>query len=388
MVDRVSNVRQEVVLYINEVSWVGGAEGAMLDLVSNLGASRFRPVAVCPSEGEFPRLLRAREIPTYIVPFYGLRARNPFRYLETIARLCALARKHRVRLIHVNQQYFSNYGVVLARLCRLPVVVHLRGVETDECLSRLAPWMARANRIVCVSEAVRSRLLDYAAVHLGRRRADRLARTAVVVHDGLRPAEQPADRAEARQELGIPADAWAVGIVGQVVPEKGLREFVDAAQMVLRQKAGVRFVVIGADTATDRNFADEMARYADHLGVAGSFTFTGFRTDAAQLLSALDVSVLASWQDAFPRVVLESLAAGVPVVATRVGGVPEIIEDGASGLLVAPRNAEALAEGMLRVLNMSRDDYLRMADEARTRASHFSIEAHVDRIQKLYDELV
>jgi len=376
------------VLYINEVSWVGGAEGAMLDLVTNLDRSRFVPAAVCPSDGEFPRLLRDRGVPTYIVPFYGLRARNPLRYLETIARLCALVRRHRARLVHVNQQYFAGYGVAVAKLCRVPVVVHLRGVESDESLARLAPWMARADRLICVSEAVRSRLMEFAARRLNPAGARRIENASIVIYDGLRLLGRPIDKQEARRRLGIASRGSVVGIVGQVVPEKGVREFVDAAAVVLSRRDNVHFVVVGADTNPDRDFAGELARYVERLGIGDNFTFTGFRADAAELLPALDVSVLASWQDAFPRVVLESLAAGVPVVATRVGGVPEIVEDGVSGILVPPRDVTSLAQGILQVLNMSADHYACLADNAKTRAAHFSIAKHVRRIVALYDELL
>ncbi|MGC8861387.1 MAG: glycosyltransferase [Armatimonadota bacterium] len=379
---------RSVVLYINEVSWVGGAEGAMLDLVTNLDRERFLPAAVCPSDGEFPRMLRERGVPTHIVPFYGLRARNPFRYLETIGRLCTLVRRYRARLIHVNQQYFAGYGVAAARLCRVPAVVHLRGVESDECLAELAPWILRASRIICVSKAVKARLLDFAARRLAPGRAAQLEQRALVVYDGLRLVARVLDKKEARNRLGIASDGQVVGIVGQVVPEKGLREFVDAAAILLRKKSNLHFVVIGADTRPDRDFPAELAGYARQLGVCESFTFTGFREDAAEVLPALDVSVLASWLDAFPRVVLESLAAGVPTIATRVGGVPEIIEDGVSGLLVEPRSAESLAEGILRVLEMAPTEYARMADSARTRAARFSISGHLERIVSIYDELL
>jgi glycosyltransferase involved in cell wall biosynthesis len=375
------------VLYINPVSWVGGAEGAMLDLVTNIDRSRFTPVVVCPSDGEFVDMLRKAGIPTHIVPFYGLRARNPVRYFETIFKLRSLIKRYKARLVHVNQQYASNYGVIAAKLCRLPCIVHLRGVEGDKFFDRFLRWIARADQIICVSNAVRCRLLEYLQSRVDARRARLIEQKASVVYDGIK-YEAALRPEEARNRLGLALDCQAVGIVGQVIPEKGIKEFVEAARIVADEKPNTVFAVVGEDPKPRRDFASEMAFYAERLGLGSNIRFYGFRRDAAQLTRAFDVTVLASWQEAFGRVVLESLAAGVPVVATRVGGVPEIVEDGVCGILVPPRNPESLAEGILAVLNMPQDKYFQMSENARRRAANFSIGRHVQEVQRLYDELL
>lgn len=376
------------VLYINEVSWIGGAEGALVDLATHLDSTVFRPVVVCPEEGEFPQVLRAQGVPVQTVPFHGLRARNPLRYFETIARLCSLVRSNGISLIHANHHYFANYGVVVGRICRVPVVVHVRGVESDGFFRSFARWIARADRVVCVSQAARNRLLDYARENLGERRAARLETASCVIYDGLRREDVNTDKEEVRAELGISPDAKVVGIVGQVTPEKGLGEFVEAARDVLKHRADVHFLVVGDDPDTARDFGNWIRRNVDDFDIGDKFTLTGFRRDAARMMAAMDVSVLASWQDAFPRTVLESMAAGVPAVATRVGGVPEMIEDSVSGLLVEPRDPSAIARGVLRVLAMTEHERRSMTARARERVARFSVEAHARQVQELYSSLV
>lgn len=376
------------VLYINAVSWIGGAERVLLDLVTNLDHTRFRPVVVCPDEGELPAALRAAGIETHIVWFHGLRARNPLRYLETVAKVRAIARESSARLVHVNQQYCSNYGVLAGKLCGLPVVVHLRGMESDRFLDGCARWLVRADRVVCISETARLNLLRYAFEHTGPRTLDRLVERSCTVYDGLDVAQRGDQPPPGRAEFGIPEAADVIGIVGQVHPGKGVSEFVDAARILSRVRRNLHFLVVGADPDPRGHFAREMELKVGRLGLASSFTFTGFRRDAAALFGLMQVSVLASRGEALGRVVLESMAAGAPVVATCVGGVPEVVEDGVSGFLIPPRDPGAIARSVLRVLDMPHVERERMLDEGRRTVERFAVGKHVAKVTAVYDDLL
>lgn len=376
------------VLLINEVSWIGGAEGALMDMVAALNPERFKAAVICPEEGDLPELLRREGVPVDVVPFYGLKARNPLRYFETLQNLLLLTRRYRADVIHVNHQYFSDYGTILGKLCRRPVAIHLRGVETDEFYNRFANHIARADAVLCVSNAARSRLLEYAENHLPPTAARRLDERAVVVYDGFRPPAQGLSAGGLRERYRIPALSPVVGIVGQVTPEKGLSEFVKAAGIILSKRQDVHFLVVGTDPDPTRRFHEHLKGQIRQRGIEDNFTFTGFVSDAATLLSGMDVSVLASHQDAFPRVVLESLSARVPTVATRVGGVPEIVDDGISGLLVAPQDEIQLAGAIIQVLEMPQERRQQISDRAEISVSRFSVERHAQQIESVYTQLV
>lgn len=376
------------VLYINEVSWVGGAEGALLDLVTHLDPNEYCPVVVCPDGGEFPQLLLSRGIETHIIPFYGLRARNPLRLLQTISQLYRLVKQHNAHLIHVNQQYFSNYGVILSRICRIPVVIHLRGVESDEFYDQFARKIIAADKIIAVSEAAKWRMLEYIGLKMGKKKEEIVSKRVRVVYDGFRQPDNGLTAEELHKQFHIPAQRRVVGIVGQVTPEKGLSEFIDGAALALKGGPNLHFIVVGTDPDRGRDFDTTVKAKVRDLGIGEHFTFTGYRRDAATLISGMDVSVLASWQDAFPRVVLESLSAGVPVVATSVGGVPEMVEDGVSGLLIPPRDPAALAKALLRVLAMDSAQRLEMTAQGRQSVNRFSMESHVQQITGIYDEVL
>lgn len=360
----------------------------LLDLVMHLDRNRYQPVVVCPEEGELPEALRSEDIPTYIVPFYGIYARNPLHYFKTISRIRAIARKHSAKIIHVNQQYFSNYGVIVGRACGLPVIVHLRGVESEDFFNQFGRWVIKADKVICISQAVQSSLLKYALEHFNKATASTLTKRLSIIYDGMRYQQKRIAPDILRKELGIPYGSKVIGIVGQVIPEKGVSEFVEAANLIHKENDRAHFLVVGEDPYHSRNFLNQIKTRVAKLGLAEHFTFTGFRKDAVDMFHVMDVSVLASWQEAFGRVILESMITGVPVVATNVGGVPEIIENGKSGILIPKKNAEAIANGVMTVLNMPENDRISMAVEGRRSMMRFSIDAHVEQIQAVYEELL
>ncbi len=185
-----------------------------------------------------------------------------------------------------------------------------------------------------------------------------------------------------------------VATVGRLDPWKGHEVFLEAAAVVLERHPTCVFAVIG-DVLFDsvrRRFGDrrqQMERRAKELGVADRVRFLGQRTDVPRLLGAVDVLVHPSREpEPFGRSVAEAMAASVPVVASRIGGIPEIVTDGENGLLVPAGDAAALAEVISKLLG---DDSLRARLAAAGRAvarDRFSIEAHVEAVQRVYEELL
>jgi glycosyltransferase involved in cell wall biosynthesis len=164
---------------------------------------------------------------------------------------------------------------------------------------------------------------------------------------------------------------------------KGIEYFLAAAALVSQRFPDVRFVIAG-----DGNNRRELEEYAATLGLASKALFTGFRTDLAKILPEAAVSVLPSLSEGLSNSLLESMAAGVPVVATNVGGNPEIVEDGISGLLVPPRDSEALATAMIRVLtDTGLAARFGLAGRNRVREM-FSMQRSVDSVERLYNTLV
>jgi glycosyltransferase involved in cell wall biosynthesis len=186
-----------------------------------------------------------------------------------------------------------------------------------------------------------------------------------------------------REELGFPASARLVGVFSRLNRMKGIEYFLDAARVVAERFPDVCFLVVG-----DGAIKGELEEQARRLGLAQRIVFTGFRSDVPDLLMEAAISVLPSLSEGTSNTLLESMAAGIPVVATRVGGNPEVIEDGVSGLLVPPRDSTALAAVIGRLLE---DEELALGlGQAGIRrvAELFSIEGSIDQTEHLYQRLV
>lgn len=193
----------------------------------------------------------------------------------------------------------------------------------------------------------------------------------------------PASTEQLREAWGIQPRTHLIGTVGRFVPPKGHTYLLDAIVRLQSQFPDVKTLVVG-----DGALLRPMEEKAQALGLSDAVVFTGIRRDVPEILALLDVFVLPSLWEGLPIALLEAMAAGLPVVATRVGGVPEVVEDGVTGLLVPPRDPDALAEAITRLL---RDPDLRckMGQAGRERVeSEFSVEKMVRKTETLYEEVL
>ncbi len=285
-------------------------------------------------------------------------------------RLATLLRRTRANLLHTHALAAGNVVSRLgAGLARVPVVAHLHienhfrpatapVIRTLDNLT--APWCAR---LVSVSEDTRR---AYERQGYPRDRIE-------VVHNGVAPVPK------APLPLNDPP---VIGEIARLCDVKGQRELIQA----LVDVPHARLVLAGRDLEQGGAFQAELEREAQRAGVGERVEF-GFHDDVWALLERLDVVALPSWTEGLPMVLLEAMAAGRPVVATRVGGTPELVTDGETGLLVPPRHPTALAAALRRVLE-DRALAKRLAEAGRRRVEErFSLDAMNRRILELYDEV-
>lgn len=163
----------------------------------------------------------------------------------------------------------------------------------------------------------------------------------------LERATAPRERAVERHKYGITRRV-AIALIGQITPLKGQEEFLSAIAKVLATRADVEFLLVGEDREPGAPFETRLRRRIAELGIGSAVRFLGYQQDLLGLLAAVDAVAVPSWNEAFSLVAVEALAAGRPVVASNVGGLAEIVEHEITGLLVPPRDVEALAEAMIR----------------------------------------
>jgi len=210
-----------------------------------------------------------------------------------------------------------------------------------------------------------------------------------VLHDGVEPQPVWSDeqRVCCRRELGLPDRATIVAITGQIAEVKGIWDFVEAARILAPRSPDPLFVVVGDDLKEQGRVRHEMEERVAALGLQDRFRFLGFRRDVPRIVQAFDMIAVPSHVEPLGNATLEAMAAGRPVVGSKVGGIPEMVDDGNTGLLVPPSDPETLARALESLVHQpERRDA--MAAAARRRARDvFSIEAHGRRLQAQYDRV-
>ena len=191
------------------------------------------------------------------------------------------------------------------------------------------------------------------------------------------------DRWRTRKELRVDSETCLIGTVGRLTPVKGIPYLLEAARMLLRQGANVKVLVVG-----DGSIRPDLMTQTRELGISDNVVFLGHREDTDVLLQALDIFVLPSLSEGIPMALLEAMAASRAVVASRVGGIPEIIEDEVEGFLIEPMDVNSLAERCRRLIE-SPDVARRMGEQARKRVERdFSATAMADRVASVYTDLL
>ncbi len=300
---------------------------------------------------------------------------NPF----AVARLASVVRSRRSRIIHAHRAHAHSIGLLVAWATRRPFIVSRHtALEPQSNLGSRVKYCSRGvTRIIAVSEAVAGVLVDF-GVPRGR---------IAVIHDGVDSTTYSPGRdgSGVRAEFGLGPHVPLVGMIANAYgPSKGHDTFLKAAQMVLSDTPETVFLLAGHHT--DRPPLREVAA---ELGIADSVVFAGYRADVPDILASLDVSVnCPRSREGLSVAVLEALATGTPVVATAVGGIPELVRNGETGLLVASGDAAGLAGAVTRLLS-DRDLASRLAAAGMSFVQeHLTVEHMVDATVRLYNDVL
>lgn len=359
------------ILYLNHVSYIGGAEIALLNLLTYLNRETFAPVAFVP-EGDLADAIHQLKIPCVHIPVLdGLNRYTLPRFIKVVPQLAARIYKEAPDLLHANTNFTSEYSGVLSRWTKTPTIGHIRDIEP---LGRMGRWTIRQNiKVIAISEAVKRYLIsEWVSEH-----------QIVRVYDGV-------DLRQYRPRQPIsPDNSIIVGLIGQIGERKGHLYLLEAARRLLQTHPDLRFWIIGKEPAHSKeHYTDRLYQYVKENHLEQQIEFWGFRTDIPELLSRLDILILPSLQEPFGKIVIEAMAMAKPVVATNVGGVPEIVEDGKTGLLVLPGDSGAICQALQQLIE---DQGMRdqMGREGRKRVEQmFSLEKHVHKIEQVYAEIL
>jgi len=355
---------------------IGGTERQVSNLARGLDCSRFDLELGCLHKaGGLLQEFEERWAPAEfrINSFFNHKA-----LLEQF-RLRQYIKQSEIQIVHTYGFYANVFAIPPAKMAGASIIVaSIR--DTCDFLSPMQRWVQKqicrlANCVLANSEAVRQRLLSDGY--------DR--KKIVVIRNGITLSRftRGVCRTSLRQEFGLPPDAPLVAVLARLDQVKGVEYFIQAAGSIAASLPHARFLIIG-----DGACRGKLEEYAATLNLRDRLIFTGFRTDVPEMLSDVAVSVLPSLSEGLSNSLLESMAAAVPVIATNVGGNPEVIEEGVTGLLVPPRDPGALAHAVCLLLE-NRELAARFGQAGKQRVTNlFSVDKMVRETQNLYVSLL
>jgi glycosyltransferase involved in cell wall biosynthesis len=357
----------------------GGAQAVARQIALGLDPERFDST-LCVSRVHLPRYSPAdvtrvtSELADGGVRYLHLKRRRRYDVWRWSA-LATFLRRAKVDVIHAHQYPSNFWAAVLGRLTRVPVLVAhehswaFEGRPVRRFVDREV--IARGSSVmIAVSEQDRRRMIETEGID---------PRRVIVLHNGI-VGRTPTPGRDVRMELGIPAHAPVVGMIGGLRPEKGISVLLEAATVLAARHPGLKVLIAGEGDRT-------LLAPAGPLGLDHVLVPLGFRRDIPDVIAACDVAVCPSFREGSPLSVMEYMEAGVPIVASRVGGIPEVIRDGVHGKLVPPGDAASLADAVTSLLH-DRDGSAAMAARARERRRRdFDLGGMISRLEELYLEL-
>ena len=372
--------RLRVVTLVDTATALGGGERVAMQVAIRLDPRRFEST-VCASRLQEDALTDAQRVAHEQLRSAGIRTvalgRSGRRDFAAWRPLLRLLRRERIDVLHAHMFGSNLWGTLIGRCALVPVIVaheHGWAIETTSRFRRfvdrevIARW---SDAFVTVSEETRRRMIDRGGID---------ARSIVLVRNGIPSPQGPAD--DLRSELGIARDAPVIGTVAVLRREKALDMLLRGAALLRSRFPDLRILLAGEGPERPG-----LERLRDSLGLGDAVVFLGFRADVPAVLATTDVAVFSSASEGSPLAVMEAMQAAVPIVATRVGGVPDLIEDGVQGILVPPGDPSALAAAIARALE-DREAGAAMGMRARERARRdFDIEGTVRQVEQLYEDL-
>lgn len=367
------------VLFVITTSDVGGTERYLANLVAGLDRQRFEPLvcSLCPTGAEGQRIAATG---VQVISLEMAARARPIELVRGVQRLTRLIDRQEIDLVQALLYRANMMSALSGRLARRSVRVIAGQRSLSAMTGRRAAlgvrWTRRlVDHTVAVSAAVRGAMIDGEGVDPQR--------VTVIGNAVDHRRFRPRDRTAAQQALELAPSGLLVGAVGRLSDAKGFDHLLAACARARAEGCDLELVLAG-----DGPLRQDLTARASQLDISDRVHFLGRRNGLERIYPAFDLFVLSSLQEGSPNVVLEALASGVAVVATRVGGVPELLEDGRSGLLVPPADPDSLAEALVR---LARNGELRqrLADAGRQHVErHLTLGRMVAQHEQLYERLL
>lgn len=363
---------QPNLLYVIPSLEVGGAERVVINLARTVDRNRFNPIVCCLND----KGILANELEKTGIRVIALNKKGKFDF-SVISKLIRVIKENNIKIIHTHLWGANFWGRIAAKLTKIPVIIateHNVDIWKPQVYFMLDRWLARkTDKIIVVSNKVKE---FYAHKGIPTWKLE-------VIYNGIQAIHpQPvAYNPQIREEFGIKDNEIVLAIIGRLVPQKGHRYLFEAISS-LNGQYRLKVLVVG-DGPLMANLKSQVAG----LKLQERIIFTGLRKDVLKILEEVDILVMPSLREGLPITALEAMAAGVPIIATKVGGLPELIKDNKTGLLIEPANGVAIKDAIEKLIN-DKDLSDNLKNNARnTVQKEFNIMGMVNKTQRLYEGL-
>ena len=367
------------ILYVHGVEAIGGAERDLMALLKTLDRQQWEPHVICPGTGPFHDQLHAIAVPTHALSLPPWRKlRSFFQRRSAVRSLGILVHQLNPAMIHVNDIWWVPHTLrAVAGCCStpVPIVAHVRQEIEPAKVRRYQ--LDRAEAVIAISRQIEQSLVA-GGVSAGKVRT---------IYSGIDLSEKPlaCDDQAMRRMIGVPEGAVLVGTVANLFPRKGYEVMLRALPAIARAIPTIHYVIVGSD---DHDYADRLKRLAQELKIADCVHIVGFQDPVQPILACLDLYVHPALMEGFGIAVVEAMAMGKAVVTTTTGGLPEVVAQGETGLLVPPGDVESLAATVVSLLK-DRARREQMGRNGMVRAQErFSLDASVLKMEQFYSEVL
>jgi glycosyltransferase involved in cell wall biosynthesis len=359
-----------VLYYYPYLNFDTGSPKAMAQFIETLDRAIFQPVYCATESGPLTEALQARGVEIVPGNADAISFRNPLAAALAIRRQAALLKAWGIHLLHANCFPWNTDLILAAWMLRIPVILHVHNA-IDISFQNMVRFAAR--KVLFCSHFEMSNCGHF----------NRIAAKGEVLHNTM-DIEAAGRGRSIRASLGLRDDEIAIGTVAQIIHRKGMDILLETARLLLSENNKLIFLIAGPIAPAEEEYGRRIIAASDEPPLRGRVRFLGSRNDIPDFMASLDLFVLPSRAEPLGLVVLEAMAAGVPVIASRIGGIPEIITSGDLGILVDPLTPEAFAGAIREVLRRP-DLGKSMGDQAR-----FSLKGRFDigtggvRLKKVY----
>lgn len=364
------------ILYIHGISEIGGSERDLLCLLKRLDRAKWDPFVVCPPDSPLLKEVERFRIAVYPMNLPSWRKlKGAIRVPLAVWSLFNLIRAIKIDLVHVNDYWWGPIAYLASSMARIPCVVHIRQ-EIEPCRVRQY-WFKKPRRLIAMSERIKS-VATGSGVNPSR---------ITVIYSGIDTSHtvDPSEGKRIRDHYHLSPHQPVIGTVANLFPRKGYEYLIQALVEINRKNPGVHCLIVGEG---DEVYRARLLEMIQEKGLEEMVTFAGFQSDVLPYIAAMDIFVLPSVMEGFGIVLLEAMAMGRPVVATAVGGIPEVVQDGITGFLVPPRDSESLAKRLLYLFNHP-EEREKFGQTGRQRVVEvFSASRMATDLQNLYEEVI